>query len=83
MIDVKENFKNMYGGNLGCHLCGENVVQSQSHLIICDKILENCQDAFENVLIEHDDIYGNIETQLIVTRLYQKVLECYDELSDA
>ena len=61
MIDVKGNFKHMYNGNLQCSLCGECEVQTQEHLLVCEKIVENCQELFDNIFVEHDYIYGTIE----------------------
>ena len=41
MIDVKGNFKNMYLGNLECSLCRECDIQTQDHLLVCQKIISN------------------------------------------
>ena len=81
MINVKSNFKNMYPDNLQCNYCSENVIQSQEHLLECPTIISNCQDLFDNIEIEHDDIYGNIQQQLAVTKLYQKVLNTIDAIN--
>ena len=81
MIDVKQNLKNMYFNNLECNLCGECDVQSQNHLLFCSKIISSCPEVFDNISIEHDDIYGNVEKQLAVTRLYQKIIDAIEVLS--
>ena len=65
----------MYLGNLECSLCGECDLQTQEHLIVCDAMISNCQELYDNVSIEHDHIYGNIEQQLAVTKLYQKIMD--------
>ena len=71
IIDV-----NMFSSlNLECNICEECEIQTQQHLLICPKIISNCQDLYDNISIEHDDIYGNIEQQLAVTRLYQQILD--------
>ena len=72
MIDVKGNVKNMDLGNLEFSLCGEYDIQTQDHLLVCQKIVSNCQELYDNISIEHDNIYGTIQEQLSITKLYQK-----------
>ena len=55
-------------------------MQTQNHLLVCSKIVSCCQEAYDNIVIEHDDIYGNIEKQLAVTQLYQKILDSVEDL---
>ena len=74
MTNVKSNFKNMYPEDLKCNYCDETDIQTQEHLLVCPKILSNCQELYDNIEIEHDYIYGNIEQQLAVTKLYQNIL---------
>ena len=81
MTNVKSNFKNMYPENLNCNYCNEVDMQTQEHLLLCPKIISNCQELFDNVDIEHDDIYGNTEQQLAVTKLYQKIFDTIDTLT--
>ena len=81
MSDVKNNFKNMYFGNLQCNFCGECDLQTQDHLLVCTTIVSKCQDLYDNIKIEHDDIYGNLEEQLAVTKLYQKVFDTIEAIS--
>ena len=66
MTNVKSNFKNMYPNGLGCNYCNENIDQTQEHLLQCSTIISKCEDLFDNIDIEHDDIYGNIQQQLEV-----------------
>ena len=80
MSDVKNNFKNMYFANLQCNFCGECDLQTQDHLLVCPTIVSNCQDLYDNIKIEHDDIYGNLEEQLAVTKLYQKVFDTIEAI---
>ena len=82
MLDVKGNFKSMFQGNIQCDLCNENVVQSQDHLLDCQKLIDNCSELYNNVVVEHDDIFGKVDKQLSVVRLYQKVLEVREKLQD-
>ena len=80
MIDLKGNFKGMYINNLECELCNENLLQNQDHLLSCQKIIDNCKELYENINIEHDDIFGDTKKQLKVVRLYQKVLEAREKI---
>ena len=41
MLNVKQNIKNMYPGNLGCKLCNECDIQTQDHLLNCQNIISN------------------------------------------
>ena len=74
MLNVKQNIKNMYPGNLGCNLCNECDIQTQDHLLNCQKIISNCEELFNNIHFEHDDIYGSTKKQLSVAKLYSKVI---------
>ena len=52
-----------YGLNKYCPLCKDDEVQgqiidSQEHLIDCLKIKEHVPEIRENVIVKHDDIYG-------------------------
>ena len=82
MLDVKGNFKSMFQGNIQCDLCNEDVSQSQDHLLDCQKLIDNCSELYNNVVVEHDDIFGKVDKQLSVVRLYQKVLEVREKLQD-
>ena len=83
MTNVKANFKHMHLqlGNLHCNLCVESYDQTQSHLLVCSKIVSSCQEAYDNISIEHNFIYGTIEQQLAVTKLYQKIFESIEDIS--
>ena len=80
MVNVKANFKNMYHENLSCNYCNENDIQTQEHLLICPKIIDKCPEVFDNIEIEHDDIYGSIKQQLAVTKLYQNILDTIEAI---
>ena len=49
MLNVKQNIKNMYPGNLGCKLCNKCDIQTQDHLLNCQKIISNCEELFNNI----------------------------------
>ena len=59
MIKVAKN----YGQNKLCPLCKDDeengqVMDSQEHLLSCVKIKSEVAEVNENVLVKHDDIYG-------------------------
>ena len=79
MLDTKANFKNMHTYNLKCDYCDECDLQTQRHLLEdCDGIISNCEEVSDNVTVEHDDIFGEPEEQLRVTKLYIKIQEIID-----
>ena len=82
MLDVKANFKGMYPENLHCNICNEDIVQNQEHLLNCQIIVDNCSELFDNINVEHDDIYGHVDKQLSVVKLYKRVLEVRDWLQE-
>ena len=73
----------MYPGNLGCNLCNECDIQTQDHLLNWQKIISNCEELFNNINIEHDDIYGSTEKQLAVAKLYSKVMLTLENLESS
>ena len=34
-------------------------------------MISNCQELYENIFIEHNNLYGNTEQQLAITKLFQ------------
>ena len=82
MLDIKGNFKVTYKNNIQCDLCNENIDQSQDHLVDYQKLIENYRELYNNVDIEHDDIFGNADKQLSAVRLYQKILDVRAKIQD-
>ena len=48
MTDVKCNFESMFDDNTECNLCNEGKPQTDSHLLDCTKIIQNCPDLANN-----------------------------------
>ena len=69
MVDVKSNFSEKYGNILTCHFCTEE--ESQSHLLICTQITVGIDTSG----VKHDDIFGNLEMQEKVARVFTKILK--------
>ena len=80
MLNCKENFRSMYISDQ-CDICMSGATQTQRHLLEdCQPIISACDDITENVVVEHDDIYGTVDQQLKVVRLYAKVLSTREKL---
>ena len=77
MINVKSNFKIMYE-NLMCLLCEEEE-ETQSHLLDCQKLIDNCQELYNDDKIKYEDLYDD-KKQIDVTVLYEKILQTRDRL---
>ena len=77
MIDVKTNFSSQYLVKQ-CNFCDKE--ETQSHLLECNVILENCEDINSDIDTEYEDIFGPPTKQLKVVQLYQKALNTRDKL---
>ena len=82
MTPVKENFNSMYN-NTDCGNCQTNVPESDSHLLECDKIIENCKSLQEDYETEYTDIFGTIEDQVRATKLYDDIFQVKKKLDVA
>ena len=74
MSNVKLNFKTMYS-DLTYNLCEENIPQSDSHLLECLRIINNCPVLSNDTSVEYEDLFGDISEQLNATKLYREVFE--------
>ena len=72
------NFSQMYSDNL-CRVC-KLFPESQSHLLQCPDILPKLKLLSNTEKIEEKYIYGDIDKQLKVVKIYLKVLEIREEL---
>ena len=77
-LNVKMNFSQMYSDNL-CRVC-KLFPESQSHLLQCPDILPKLKLLSNSEKIEEKYIYGDIDKQLKVVKIYMKVLEIREEL---
>ena len=84
ITEAKGNFRNMYLGNLECNYCNECDFQSQNHILFeCSKIISCCPDLFNNVDVEHEDIYGDVIKQLAAVKLISKILRTIEDLDSS
>ena len=79
MINVKSNFRNQYE-NVLCQLCDNGAEESQSHLLECPTLLDNCPMLFNDTQTEYDDIFECPSKQLQVVRLFQSVLDIREKM---
>ena len=77
MIDVKENFKSSYEGNISCRLC-KSFSESQQHLLECTVIKQKLRGVvkFENLNIEM--AHQSLENQEILAK--NLILNTRDDL---
>ena len=83
MFFAKANYRNMFVNNLQCDYCSDCDLQTQRHLLEnCDGIIAECPAVAENIRVEHDDIYGPVEKQKEVVKLYHKIQETINRIND-
>ena len=81
MTPVKSNFTGMYS-DLSCEIKGCDKEQNQSHLLKCDSIIIECQELYDDVEVEHEDIFSKPEKQLKAAKLYQAIFKTIDRILD-
>ena len=81
-IDVKSCFKSQYS-DLSCNLCGDvNSIQTPSHLLDCKEMLNQSPLLFNNDRVQHNDIYGTIDQQKEITRIYVELLQIKTKIEE-
>ena len=69
--------------DMGCRVCGESEVEeSQSHQLDCITLINRCPKLYNDSIINYDDIYGDINKQLRVTKLFDEVLTVRDKIME-
>ena len=79
MIKVKRNFSNQFGQNLSCTL-GCRFEESQNHLLKCEYILNKMDDKDVLTDCEYSDLFGNIEEQVEIAKIFSEILKIREEL---
>ena len=76
MSPNKTNFKGMYS-DLSCRLYQvTGTEESLNHLISCDFLKQKIPEISE---ISPDDIYLDLNSQIIATQVWMKVFKCLEE----
>ena len=61
--------------DISCDICGENVPQTQEHLIECKEIVNKCPELYNDRNTEYSDLFGGTRKQLKFTKLFKKILD--------
>ena len=75
MTNVKANFKYMHDNIIECNLCCEGIPQTDAHLLDCATIIDNCPSLADNFDAEYEDIFGDVQKQLGITRIFKEVFD--------
>ena len=71
-IDVKVNYKTKYV-DIKCTLCNTGKESSQYHLLECEYLIERCENLANNIDIEYEDIFDNVDKQIPAAKLLHEV----------
>ena len=81
--EFQNNFHTMYGKEPPCRICLTDI-DSQEHSLACFRIKQEYTVTEVNMLnsVKYSDIYGNESQQLMVTKMFQRILEIRQFLLD-
>ena len=79
MTSTKLNYRSMYT-DLNCNICSENVPQSDSHLLECQTLINECSELRNDTQVEYEDIFGNTEEQLRIAKLFMAIFETKSDI---
>ena len=76
VIEFRDNFHTLYGKTPLCKLCGLHI-DSQELALSCEKVKENLTEADLMIInnVKYKNIYGKEERQLILTQIFQRILQ--------
>ena len=81
MTKTKLNYRTMHA-DLSCNLCYEDIQQSDSHLLDCDRLIQECGELANNTSVEYEDIFGDESQQVQAIRLFSKVFDTKSRIED-
>ena len=79
MIEVATNYSYKYQGDLRCRTCGLEE-ETQSHLLECANIVNSCPDLYEDRISKYEDVFGHIDKQVRITKLFESVMKTREEM---
>ena len=79
MDDVKVNF-NSLNMDATCDLCSEDVVQDTAHLLLCQTLIDNCPELYDDSIVEYEDIFKETDHQLNAVKLFSKIFKTKNSL---
>ena len=74
MTNVKSNFKSMHT-DISCKFCKKDTPETDAHLLDCLFFINSCSQLNEDNIVEHEDIFMDIEAQIRVTKIYKFIFE--------
>ena len=81
MTGVKANFPTKFE-DIICDLCPLNIVETDSHLLDCPKLIENCSQLNKDIETEYPDIFNEIESQIRAIKIYKAVFESKEKIEE-
>ena len=79
---MKNNFHNLFKGDNACPFKCTNKIDSQEHILKCDKIIlhldKTQQESLDNV--KYEDLFGNFNEQFNVTKVFQALIKVREGL---
>ena len=73
MLDVKSNFKNLYENDLTCRTCEKlGSEENEDHILVCETLVSEID--VQDIKVEFDFVYRNIEYQKLAVKAYKSVL---------
>ena len=80
--NIKNNFHNLYKGDITCPFKCSNGIDSQEHVLKCHKIVSNMNSYQKMDLnnVKYQDIFANTHKQLEVTKVFQTMIGIRDRL---
>ena len=79
--NFQDNFHTMYGKEPLCRFCKTNI-DSQEHALSCYNIKQELSNTELDKLnsIKYSDLFGSENQQLLITKMYQRILEIHQSL---
>ena len=78
-VEVKCNYKSKFS-DLKCTFCNSQEDDDQYHLLQCEYSIKNCKNLAENIMVEYEDIFDELEKQVPAAKLLHEVLEIRNKL---
>ena len=78
MFKVRQHFKNQFEDHM-CQLCNA-VNEDQFHLFNCEKIINNCEELANNIVIEYEDLFETGNKLLEAVKLLKQIVKPREQL---
>ena len=57
-----------------------DIEESQSHLLECMTILNRCSELYNDRISQYEDIFGQIEKQVRIAKLFEAVFKTREQI---